>query len=81
MKRNSRARCARRGSCRNIIRAILDLLLAPRLLLRRASRFASHKWAKIAHPSPLRDHLMQKNVHIIGAGISGLSAAVRLANA
>src|SRR5262245_11084506 len=33
------------------------------------------------HPSPLRDHLMQKNVHIIGAGISGLSAAVRLANA
>ena len=33
------------------------------------------------HPSPLRDHLMQKNAHIIGAGISGLSAAVRLANA
>src|SRR6476469_1037844 len=33
------------------------------------------------HHSPLRDHLMQKNVHIIGAGISGLSAAVRLANA
>src|SRR3954465_9410419 len=33
------------------------------------------------HPSPLRDHLMPKNVHIIGAGISGLSAAVRLANA
>src|SRR3984893_1230901 len=33
------------------------------------------------HPSSLRDHLMQRNVHIIGAGISGLSAAVRLANA
>src|SRR6478736_8974139 len=33
------------------------------------------------HHSPLRDHLMQKIVHIIGAGISGLSAAVRLANA
>src|SRR5215210_7169183 len=33
------------------------------------------------HPYPLRDHLMQKNAHIIGAGISGLSAAVRLANA
>src|SRR3979490_1147374 len=33
------------------------------------------------HPSPLRDHLMQKNAHIIGAGVSGLSAAVRLANA
>src|SRR3954470_12459850 len=33
------------------------------------------------HPSPLRDYLMSKVVHIIGAGISGLSAAVRLANA
>src|SRR6478672_587044 len=33
------------------------------------------------HPSPLRDHLMQKNAHIIGAGVSGLSAAERLANA
>src|SRR5258707_1702594 len=33
------------------------------------------------HPSPLRDHLMQKNAHIIGAGVSGLSAAVRLAKA
>src|SRR3954447_21769046 len=33
------------------------------------------------HPSPLRDHLMQKNAHIIGAGVAGLSAAVRLANA
>src|SRR6266852_4369727 len=33
------------------------------------------------HCSSLRFHLMQKTVHIIGAGISGLSAAVRLANA
>src|SRR6202163_1037439 len=33
------------------------------------------------HCSALRFHLMQKTVHIIGAGISGLSAAVRLANA
>src|SRR5437899_4352375 len=33
------------------------------------------------HSSSLRIHLMQKTVHIIGAGISGLSAAVRLANA
>src|SRR4029450_6335339 len=33
------------------------------------------------HRSPLRLYLMQKSVHIIGAGISGLSAAVRLANA
>src|SRR5438876_3397297 len=33
------------------------------------------------HCFALRIHLMQKSVHIIGAGISGLSAAVRLANA
>src|SRR6266481_9638685 len=33
------------------------------------------------HSSSLRIHLMLKTVHIIGAGISGLSAAVRLANA
>src|SRR5258708_23960019 len=33
------------------------------------------------HPSPLRAHLRQKNAHMIGAGISGISAAVRLANA
>src|SRR3979490_2259653 len=33
------------------------------------------------HCSSLRLHLMQNTVHIIGAGISGLSAAVRLANA
>src|ERR1700732_5202642 len=33
------------------------------------------------HCASLRLHLMQKIVHIIGAGISGLSAAVRLANA
>src|SRR3979490_1717437 len=33
------------------------------------------------HPSSLRLHLMPNTVHIIGAGISGLAAAVRLANA
>src|ERR1700682_4307134 len=33
------------------------------------------------HHCSLRLHLMTKTVHIIGAGISGLSAAVRLANA
>src|SRR5258708_10395611 len=33
------------------------------------------------HCSALRFHLMEKAVRIIGAGISGLSAAVRLANA
>ena len=33
------------------------------------------------HRTSLRLHLMQKTVHIIGAGISGLSAAVKLVNA
>src|ERR1700730_12763436 len=33
------------------------------------------------HPSSLCIDLMPKTVHIVGAGISGLSAAVRLANA
>src|SRR6266478_285490 len=38
-------------------------------------------WNCLSPDASLRRHLMQKNVHIIGAGISGLSAAVRLANA
>src|SRR5262249_56650716 len=33
------------------------------------------------HHFSLRIHLMPKTVHIIGAGLSGLAAAVRLANA
>ena len=61
-------------------RAILDLLIArgfaaPRTPVR-VSKMAKHR-----HSPSLRVHLMQKTVHIIGAGISGLSAAVRLANA
>ena len=61
-------------------RAILDLLLAARICgaARAGSREQDHEaWYHL----PLRFHLMQKTVHIIGAGISGLSAAVRLANA
>ena len=60
-------------------RAMLELLVG-RASRRRARRLARQDGAH-RHPSAIRDHLMQKNVHIIGAGISGLSAAVRLANA
>src|SRR5271163_2250142 len=42
---------------------------------------SSQQACPYCHHSPLRLHLMQNTVHIIGAGISGLSAAVRLANA
>ncbi len=61
-------------------RAILELLVAeasppPRAPVR-LNKAGPHR-----HPPSLRIHLMQNTVHIIGAGISGLSAAVRLANA
>ena len=61
-------------------RAILELLVArgfaaPRTPVR-LNKLGPHR-----HSSSLRIDLMQKTVHIIGAGISGLSAAVRLANA
>ena len=72
-------KCARRGSCRNIT-ARSWTCCWPGALPPRASRSVSTN-GEDRHPSPLRDHLMQKNAHIIGAGISGLSAAVRLANA
>ena len=50
--------------------------------IRRAARAGSRQQnGQDRHPPPLRVHLMQKTVHIIGAGISGLSAAVRLASA
>ena len=50
--------------------------------LRRAAGAGPYQQACPAcHRSALRLHLMQKTVHIIGAGISGLAAAVRLANA
>jgi len=61
-------------------RAILELLVARGFAPPRAP-VRLNKMARIAHPSSLRIHLMQKTVHIVGAGISGLSAAVRLANA
>src|SRR5260370_23267135 len=40
-----------------------------------------HQDGPHCHSAPLRVHLMPNIVHIIGAGISGLSAAVRLVNA
>ena len=62
-------------------RAILDLLVAARL--RAAARARSpQQGGAHRHPPSLRIDLMQqRSVHVIGAGISGLSAAVRLANA
>ena len=49
----------------------------------RVAAFAGSPQQGVAHrhPAALRIHLMPKTVHIIGAGISGLAAAVRLANA
>ncbi len=61
-------------------RAILDLLLA-RGFAAPARAGARDKTHQARHPVPLRTHLMPKTVHIIGAGLSGLSAAVRLSNA
>ena len=80
MKRNPRRAVRAPRIMSKYYRAILDLLLArgfaaPREPVR-VDKMATHR-----HPSPLRAHLMQNTVHIIGAGISGLSAAVRLANA
>ena len=48
---------------------------------RSARTRACDKAHETRHPLPLRAYLMPKTVHIIGAGISGLSAAVRLSNA
>ena len=75
------ASCGRRGSCRNTITPILELLDRARLRSRRAIRSASARHRAIVDPPALRVHLMPKTVHIIGAGLSGLSAAVRLAEA
>ena len=80
MKRNSRRVVRAPRIMSKYYRAILDLLLARGFAAPREP-VRVHKMGEDRHPSPLRDHLMQKNVHIIGAGISGLSAAVRLANA
>ena len=60
--------------------AILDLLIA-RGFNGAARAGAPEQGRKLRHPPPLRFDLMQNTAHIIGAGISGLSAAVRLANA
>ncbi|MGY4168715.1 squalene synthase HpnD [Bradyrhizobium sp. USDA 4529] len=79
MKRNSRRAVRAPRIMSKYYRAILDLLIARGFTAPRAPVRVS-KRRQDRHPSSLRDHLMQKTVHIIGAGISGLSAAVRLAN-
>ncbi len=61
-------------------RAILELLVARGFATPRTAG-SPQQDGPYRHSAPLRIHLMQKTVHIIGAGISGLSAAVRLANA
>ena len=61
-------------------RAILKLLVARGFAAPRAAG-APQQGGPPCHRAALRLHLMSKVVHIIGAGISGLSAAVRLANA
>ena len=48
---------------------------APRARVQRVAAAAA-----LDHPA-LRDHLMPRTVHIIGAGLAGLAAAVRLARA
>ena len=60
--------------------AILDLLVARGFAAPRDAGQLNNGRAD-RDPASLRDHLMQKTVHIIGAGVSGLAAAVRLANA
>ncbi len=79
MKRNSRRQVRAPRIMSKYYRTILELLVARGFALP-ARRYALNKIAKLAHSS-LRFHLMTKNVHIIGAGVSGLAAAVRLANA
>ena len=60
--------------------SILDLLVARGFASPRAP-VRLGKLAKLSHPPAIRVHLMKPNVHIIGAGVSGLAAAVRLSNA
>ncbi len=60
--------------------AILDLLIARGFSPPRAP-VRTRQSVKNSHSCPVRIFLMTKTVHIIGAGISGLSAGVRLANA
>ena len=79
-----------RRNPRNVVRAplimskyygaILELLVARGFAPPRAP-VRLNKIARIAIVLRLRFPLMPQTVHIIGAGISGLSAAVRLANA
>ena len=73
------ARCARRASWRNIIARSWTCCCTRICGAARAG--ACEQDHSAWYHLPVRFHLMQKTVHIIGAGISGLSAAVRLANA
>ena len=73
-------RGARAADHVEILSAFWNLLIA-RGLQRAARAGACVEGHTHPDPAPLRSHLMQKTAHIIGAGISGLSAAVRLANA
>ena len=80
MRRNSRRVVRAPRIMSKYYRAILELLVARGFALPRAP-VRLNKTRPHRHYPSLRFHLMQKTVHIIGAGISGLSAAVRLANA
>ena len=63
-----------------VYRGILDLLPSAGFSApRKPVRVGTLRQAR--HPPALRVHLMQRTIHVIGAGVSGLAAAVRLANA
>ena len=74
MDRNSRRPCARRASCRD---TITPYWICWRIAAFSAARYlsASSPAAKIAIVLRYAFDLMQRTVHIVGGGISGLSAA------
>ena len=74
------ARCGRRAIMSKYYRAILRVLVARGFASPRAPVSVS-KAGPDRDPAAIRDHLMPRTVHIIGAGLSGLAAAVQLANA
>ena len=76
--RRSRARAAHHGrglSRRSSTRLVARGLDAPRAPVQGVEAAPAPD-----HPA-LRDHLMPRTVHVIGAGLAGLAAAVRLADA
>ncbi len=80
MNRNSRRAVRAPRIMSKYYHAILDLLEQPRFSAAATARSPDQD-VEDCHSHPVRVHLMQKTVHIIGAGISGLSAGVRLADA